>query len=474
MGLIWHAKKEYDKAIEDYTKAIQLNSAYEFAYNNRGLAWYENKEYDKAIEDITKAVQLNPGYANGFRNLGDVYKAMGEFEKAITNYEKAVELSEAFSWLKSDIDELKAKTSKIDEIKVEEANKGETSLYFLVKTIEALNISDIDKKLLKDIGNTFLQTINDIRDYSFADNTDPVVHYTKLKVADIIINQEKEPKLRYYNVVYMNDPEEGETIFDCLEDGEIESCFKSGMEVQDNNIYLGSFLPALENDKKNNHEDELVMWRTYGKDENRNEATGCSIIILPDFFGKDKQYLHSDMYDTAKVKAENKKSTNHALYSVLYFDKRDKKLLDTKNKGLNNLLADLKSATRAFISQKNISSTSPEKNKAIDRIVYRFLTEIRYLFKSADYAFENELRVVQYALPHSEEKENLVKVDDNGGQWLPRRLYIESNKSVREYICRVYLGPKVSNPQTWMYLETVMKLKGFSKFQLKKSECRFQ
>ena len=115
-----------------------------------------------------------------------------------------------------------------------------------------------------------------------------------------------------------------------------------------------------------------------------------------------------------------------------------------------------------------------KKSLAINKIIYRFLTEIRYLFKSSDYAFENELRVIQYALPSSNIKDNLVKVDDNGGLSLPRRLYIESNKPVRQYISKIYLGPKVPNPQIWMYLETTMKMKGYNKMELKISETKFQ
>ncbi len=43
-------------------KAIQLNPDYIFAYNNRGLAWFGKKEYDKAIEAFTQAIQLNRDY----------------------------------------------------------------------------------------------------------------------------------------------------------------------------------------------------------------------------------------------------------------------------------------------------------------------------------------------------------------------------------------------------------------------------
>ena len=42
---------EYDKAIADCDEAIRLDPNCVFAYNNRALAWCAKKQYDKAIDD---------------------------------------------------------------------------------------------------------------------------------------------------------------------------------------------------------------------------------------------------------------------------------------------------------------------------------------------------------------------------------------------------------------------------------------
>ena len=49
-GIAYDEKGEFDKAIEDYKKAIELNPEYADAYNNRGLAYYGKDESDRAIE----------------------------------------------------------------------------------------------------------------------------------------------------------------------------------------------------------------------------------------------------------------------------------------------------------------------------------------------------------------------------------------------------------------------------------------
>ena len=65
-----YKKGEYDRAIADYTKALEINSHYTDAYYNRGNAWADRSEYDQAIADYTKALELAPHYADAYFNRG--------------------------------------------------------------------------------------------------------------------------------------------------------------------------------------------------------------------------------------------------------------------------------------------------------------------------------------------------------------------------------------------------------------------
>ena len=66
-GLIMHTLGQYDKAIEYFDKALELNlktfgddhSEVATCWNNLGLAWNAKGEYDKAIEYYEKALELN-------------------------------------------------------------------------------------------------------------------------------------------------------------------------------------------------------------------------------------------------------------------------------------------------------------------------------------------------------------------------------------------------------------------------------
>ena len=52
---------KYIEAIEDYTKAIAINSQFANAYCNRGFAKHKLEKYTEAIEDYSKGIELNPG-----------------------------------------------------------------------------------------------------------------------------------------------------------------------------------------------------------------------------------------------------------------------------------------------------------------------------------------------------------------------------------------------------------------------------
>ena len=64
-----HAKKgEFDLAIDNYNKAIQLNPDFAEAFNNRGLMYFIKGEFDLAMDDYDTAIQLNPFFFTAWKN----------------------------------------------------------------------------------------------------------------------------------------------------------------------------------------------------------------------------------------------------------------------------------------------------------------------------------------------------------------------------------------------------------------------
>ena len=84
--------KDYEKAVNDYNRAIELNPNNASYYNNRGIGYYSLKDYEKAINDYSRAIELNPNNASYYNNRGIGYYSLKDYEKAIKNCNKAIKL----------------------------------------------------------------------------------------------------------------------------------------------------------------------------------------------------------------------------------------------------------------------------------------------------------------------------------------------------------------------------------------------
>jgi protein O-mannosyl-transferase len=77
------------EAIDDLTKAINIMPTAE-AYNNRALALNKLGKGQEAIEDLEKAALLKPWVADIYANMGMVYSRMGKGEDAVGAYQQAL------------------------------------------------------------------------------------------------------------------------------------------------------------------------------------------------------------------------------------------------------------------------------------------------------------------------------------------------------------------------------------------------
>ena len=80
--MAYNDKGDYDRAIDDYTQAIQLNPNDAYAYKNRGLAYNDKGDFDRTIEDYTQAIQFNPNDAYAYKNRGMVWLHLAAWDKA--------------------------------------------------------------------------------------------------------------------------------------------------------------------------------------------------------------------------------------------------------------------------------------------------------------------------------------------------------------------------------------------------------
>jgi tetratricopeptide (TPR) repeat protein len=85
-------KKEYGKAIADFTEAIGRDPQNATCYRWRGSAWIEGMEYEKAVSDFNEALRLDPNDANAYLNRGAAWVRKLAYDEAITDFSRAIGL----------------------------------------------------------------------------------------------------------------------------------------------------------------------------------------------------------------------------------------------------------------------------------------------------------------------------------------------------------------------------------------------
>jgi len=319
-------------------------------------------------------------------------------------------------------------------------------------------------------------------------------HYTKGSVLQILLDQNQREgssfsisgKTRLNNANYMNDPEEGITIEKIL-----------GLDRRDalepSSWFLMSFTIKTDN---------LAMWSQYGDD-----AKGVCIVLQEDDFSKfssfndvswrqekislefsDKMYLmkselnsgfeksifqseKDDLADTvndegtepnSEEKGNGSKGNVDYLYRIAYVNdsggefsiEKTELFNDDEIKKLEEFLEALKEKI-----DKDLNKGDDFYKKAISDCI----EEIRYLFKSVDYKYEDELRILRYANLDPSNKE--IKIDKESGIG---KLYVERENPIQ--IDEVIFGPKFPNPE---YVTPLLKLLD-KEIKYKKSTIKFR
>ena len=91
-GLIYEELGQYDLALADYAKAIELKPNFAMACTNRGITYRQLGKPDLALADFGRAIKLDPDRAVvAYYNRGLIYQGQGKVKLALDNYDRAIE-----------------------------------------------------------------------------------------------------------------------------------------------------------------------------------------------------------------------------------------------------------------------------------------------------------------------------------------------------------------------------------------------
>ena len=91
-----YKRNDFDKALADCSRAIELDPRSTLAYAMRGLMLLQKGNFEGAIADTGKALELDPRNPVLYRQRGMAKFQKGDFDGAIADYDKAVEIEPSY------------------------------------------------------------------------------------------------------------------------------------------------------------------------------------------------------------------------------------------------------------------------------------------------------------------------------------------------------------------------------------------
>jgi tetratricopeptide (TPR) repeat protein len=77
---------------ESPSPTVKPNPKEASGYNNRGIARFQKHDFDGAIADFNRAIELAPEYAAAYTNRGDARRSKGDLDGAIADLDRAIKL----------------------------------------------------------------------------------------------------------------------------------------------------------------------------------------------------------------------------------------------------------------------------------------------------------------------------------------------------------------------------------------------
>lgn len=80
------AREEYEKALKDFRRAVDLNPKLPQAFNGMGFSYRKMGDYAKALENYDRALELNPQFLDAIEYRGEAYLGLNRLDDAKKAY----------------------------------------------------------------------------------------------------------------------------------------------------------------------------------------------------------------------------------------------------------------------------------------------------------------------------------------------------------------------------------------------------
>ena len=97
IGRLYGMREQYDEALREFQKALQLNPEFTEAYYSAGITYFNKGDLKSALSYFKKTVDQDPRYPWGYYGLGLVYQKQGNPVLAHDYFTKALALDPQFT-----------------------------------------------------------------------------------------------------------------------------------------------------------------------------------------------------------------------------------------------------------------------------------------------------------------------------------------------------------------------------------------
>lgn len=277
---------------------------------------------------------------------------------------------------------------------------------------------------------------------------DDYTYYTTLYTFSYLLLDEKESikenrnRLSLMNSNYMNDPNEGNVLFDIFRETKSnckkynhselfntlvnENSKKARSRYDDSLVFLKSFSKKI---------DKLTMWSEYG-----DKGKGCCVVINGNTFKETKKKI--SLLNNLGCETYVYEDDDYRLYNILYWNSKDNKYIlnGIVDDIVANLLAQITDSVTDICSIAEQISNNSNWTDGIVNLIRKIVNKISYLIKYEEYQDEEESRIVLIRNNYSNVRDDIEIISDCN-EPLKSKLYVQY--PLKTQMDEIIFGPKV-------------------------------
>ena len=449
LGVLLEAQEKYFEAERVYKLIKREDDKELFAksQNNLGVLLFKqgkNKKAEKFFRKVTRndspeifaLICINLGYLlKQVNRLVEAKEVLGNITESDGEY---------FFRAKLIIGKIYLEEGDYDKAKIAFEKSKE---YYYYESESFILILELSKnELIKSLMN-IKESVDVILSFLKLDgcHEEYISHYTRPSTAFSLLGcNGEESKLRLSTIKNVNDPTEGDILFNYF-------------DLPNREIDIGSFISCF----TFNH-DSLNQFRLYGK-ENNQEASGVSIVFNRDFFNEysepydfieygKKERIITLPYSNGRLNIDtivNNKINKLPVYRCIYMDNRSDYIklakrsevyfyregksecfssylgnINEKTKMVKEVINKIKVMLNGILEDDNF-------NEDLRAVIYYILLPLKFLVKHA--AFEDEQECRMFFITDLFDDRIISNVND-------KSMYLEYEPSVKWHIKEIYLS----------------------------------